>query len=169
MNRKNLTLIAIAGTSVLISGCAMLGLGGKPDPRWADYKNWQKLNATPITGDHTGFLGGLHEGAEGVREVYINDTGYAVANGSAPYDYPVGTVVAKEQYKNLAALEDGKSPGLTIMVKVSDDAENAANNWIWSAGYGRSAGENSFCSSCHTIAASSDYVFSNAETLAEFR
>jgi len=49
------------------------------DSRWADYKNWTKLNAKPITGDHTGVLGKLHRGSDGVRFVYVNDIGAAAS------------------------------------------------------------------------------------------
>lgn len=169
MTRYRLTSLILAASSLLFSGCAMLGLGGEPDPRWADYTSWQKLNTSPITGDHTGFLGGLHEGAEGVREIYVNSQGFATADGQGPYQYPVGTVIVKEQYKDLAALKAGKKPGLTIMVKARDDAQTPADNWDWSRGYTQGAGADSFCSSCHTVAMTSDFVFSNATTLESFR
>ena len=163
--KKLFSLLAI---SLIVTGCAVLS--GNPDPRWADYKNWTAINTTPITGDHTGFLGGLHEGAEGVRQVYVNNIGLETALGTAPYKYPVGTVVLKEQYSSQSAFDSGRSPSVTVMVKVSDDAANPTENWAWSRGYGREAKtDDAFCSACHTIAAGNDYVFSNATSLADFR
>lgn len=163
-------IYALLILSLVASGCALIGGGGEADPRWADYKDWTKLNNTSITGDHSGFLGGLHEGSNGVREVYINDVGLNAASGAAPYNYPVGTVILKEQYSSQRAVDSGRNPGITVMVKVSDDAANPAENWAWSRGYTRTARvSDGFCSGCHTIAAASDYAFSNAESLADFR
>ena len=166
-NFRKMLLIGLTATT--FTGCAVIGLGGEPDTRWAGYQSWNKLNVKPVTGDHTGFLGNLHEGASGVREVYVNDIGWAVAIGEAPFSYPVGTVIAKEQYKNETDLNAGKKPGLTVMVKTSDDAENPVDNWVWSRGYNATAESDTFCSSCHTIAMGSDFVFSNAQSLKSFR
>jgi len=153
--------------SFVLSACAT---GGEADSRWANYKSWTKIHNQPITGDHTGFLGGLHRGESGVRQVFVNDIGLSVATGSGPYSYPVGTVIAKEQYKDQAALDGGKNPGLTVMVKVSDNAENPVENWAWSRGYNATAKvDDAFCSSCHTIAAGSDYAFSNGTSLKDFQ
>jgi len=102
--------------------------------------------------------------------VYVNDIGLSVASGSGPYNYPVGTVIAKEQYSSAAAIDEGKKPGLTVMVKVSDNAENPVENWAWSRGYNATAKvDDSFCSACHTIAAGSDYAFSNGTSLKDFQ
>ena len=76
-----------------------------------------------ITGDHTGTLGDVHEGRKGYREVYVNDIGLATIKGTAPYRYPAGTILVKEQYKDKAAWEKKSSPNLTIMVKVTDIEE----------------------------------------------
>lgn len=155
--------------SMIVSGCAVLG-SGEPDARWADYKSWTKIHAKPITGDHTKFLGGLHQGANGVRQVYVNAIGLETSLGEAPYNYPLGTVIVKEQYSSQAAMESGRTPDTTIMVKVSETAENPAKNWAWSRGYGKEAKiEDGFCSGCHTIAAASDFSFSNATSLADFQ
>lgn len=152
----------------VLSACATGG--GEADPRWADYKNWTKLNNKPITGDHTGFLGGLHRGEKGARAVYVNDIGAEIAAGSGPYNYPVGTVIAKEQYGSVDALNAGKKPGFTAMVKISDDAENPVENWAWSRGYKSTAKvEDGFCSGCHTIAAGTDFAFSNGTSLKDFQ
>lgn len=163
------TLPLSAASVIVLAGCAALGIGGAPDARWADYKNWQPLHDRPITADHTGFLGGLHEGEQGVRRVFVNDIGFPVADGKGPYQYPIGTVIAKEQYPTMAAYEAGKKPGLTVMVKVSNDAANPADNWLWSRGYNREAKADSFCSGCHTVAAATDFAFSNATSLQSYR
>jgi len=163
------TLLTSSKIALLLAVTASTIVNAKDaDARWADYKTWQKINARPVTGDHTGFLGGLHEAAKGYREVYVNAAGLETSMGSGPYNYPIGTVIAKEQYKNLAALEKGKKPGLTVMVKVSDDAANPADNWLWSRGYKKKAKQDTFCSSCHTIALPNDFVFSNATSLEQF-
>jgi len=155
--------------SFAVSGCVYLGIGD-PDPRWADYKSWTLINTKPIDSDHSGFLGGLHQGPEGIRQVYVNEVGLETALGEAPYKYPVGTVFVKEQYSSQSAFDSGSSPGTTIMVKVSEDAANPAENWAWSRGYvGEAKTDDTFCSACHTIATASDYSFSNATTLADFR
>jgi len=167
--KKIFSLILV---SLLVSGCSYLGyLGiGSPDARWADYKNWSTIHSQPITGDHTGFLGGLHEGEDGVRQVFVNDIGLEASLGEAPYKYPIGTVIAKEQYPDMAAYNAGRSPGFTAMVKVSDDAANPAENWAWSRGFLLNASTtDSFCSGCHTISVGNDYVFSNATSLADFQ
>jgi hypothetical protein len=160
---------AIIIIPIILSGCALLGTG-EADQRWANYKDWTKINNTPITGDHTGFLGGLHEAAKGYRQVYVNEIGLETSLGNGPFKYPVGTVIVKEQFKNKDALDSGKTPGLTIMVKVADNGSASASNWAWSRGYGKEAKvDDAFCSSCHTIALQKDFVFSNAESLASFR
>ena len=157
------------GCPVARAARAVLGTG-EADARWADYQSWTKINNKPITGDHTGFIGNLHEGSTGYRQVYVNSTGVAVSEGASPYRYPTGTVVVKEQYKNSADLEGGNKPSLTIMVKISDDADNPADNWAWSRGYTKEAKtDDAFCSGCHTLAAQHDFVFSNRESLTDFR
>jgi len=157
-------------TAAFIILMSSSGYAAKPDERWADYTQWTKIHNLPITGDHTGFLGGLHQAKKGYRQVFVNDIGVATSLGSAPYKYPIGTVIAKEQYKNLAAFEKGKKPGLTIMVKISDDAANPADNWEWSRGYTKKAKQkDAFCSGCHTIAIQKDFVFSNATSLKSFQ
>ncbi|MDX1474849.1 MAG: cytochrome P460 family protein [Reinekea sp.] len=154
---------------LLFSGCAVLSTADA-DPRWADYQQWTKINNQPITGDHTGFIGNLHEGATGFRQIYVNDIGIAASSGNAPYRYPVGTVVVKEQYKTLEQLEQQHKPGLTIMVKVSDTAANPAENWAWSRGYQKEAKtDDLFCAGCHTIALPNDFVFSNQDSLKTFQ
>ena len=155
--------------AIVTTGCAGLG-GGEADARWADYKSWKKIHAKPITGDHTKFLGGRHQGTKGIRQVYVNAIGLDASLGEAPYKYPIGTVIVKEQYSSQSAFDAGKKPGTTIMVKVAENSPNPAHNWAWSRGYGKEAKvEDGFCSGCHTIALANDYVFSNATSLADYQ
>lgn len=156
---KQIGLIALTGCVVM--ACATIG---KVDERWSDYKSWTMVTkGRVITGDHTGTLGDVHEGLKGYREVYVNDVGLAVNQGSAPYRYPVGTVLVKEQYKNRDAWEKKKSPALTVMVKVSDIDEDEEENWRFSSGINKKAGKNTFCFDCHATALNDDIVFTNGD------
>ncbi|MEM7377319.1 MAG: cytochrome P460 family protein [Pseudomonadota bacterium] len=165
MNTKTLGLAALAGAAaVVITACASLGT---PDPQWADYKTWTKVTEGKVTtGDPTGVLGGVHEGAEGYRDIFVNNTGVDTLMGSAPYNYPIGTVLVKEQYPTEAAWAAQKKPNLTIMVKVADDSSNPMTNWAWSPSYTKAAGASNFCAGCHAVALQNDFVFTNGDFLA---
>ncbi len=162
MNKKNITLfVSIVALSSIVSGCATFGTA---DQRWADYKSWTKITEGRVsTGDPTGFIGTVHKGTEGYRDIFVNQIGISTNQGPAPYHYPIGTVVVKEQYKDKAAWEAQKSPDLTIMVKVADNGKMEAANWDWSDGYTSRANKNAFCSGCHTIAMANDFVFTNED------
>lgn len=158
-NMKKIGLIALTGFTIM--ACAKIGT---IDERWSDYKSWTMITKDRvITGDPTGTLGGVHEGLQGYREVYVNNVGLEVNQGNAPYRYPVGTVLVKEQYKNKAAWEKKKSPALTIMVKVSDIDEEEEENWRFSTGINKKAGKNNFCFDCHAAALNDDIVFTNED------
>ena len=162
MKKKTLGIAALAiTTAVVVTACATFG---KPDERWADYKNWTKITDGRVsTGDPTGFIGNVHAGPSGYREIYVNSTGLATNQGSAPYNYPAGTVIVKEQYASKAAWEAQKSPDLTIMVKVADSDQPDAANWQWSPSYTSAPAKNEFCAGCHAIAAKDDFVFTNED------
>ena len=156
---KQVSIVVVI--AAFITGCASFG---KADSRWADYKSWTKITEGRVsTGDPTGFIGTVHAGPKGYRDIYVNDIGLATNQGTAPYNYPVGSVVAKEQYKNQSAWEAQKSPDLTIMVKIAESDTPNANNWAFSAGYKDEAAANAFCSGCHTIAQQTDFVFTNED------
>ncbi len=155
--------MAAGGAVALISGCAAIGLGGEPDARWADYKNWTRVNENPSTGASPG-LGAVHLGPEGYRVVYVNDIGRDTILGDGPYEYPEGTVVVKEQYKNEAAYNSASGAAVTVSLKVGSGA--GADTWQWADSYTSSAGESAFCSGCHSIPFAKDFVFSNVEYLA---
>lgn len=158
--RSTLTLAAAA---VLMAGCAALG-GGEPDARWADYKSWTRANDVPSTGASPG-LGAVHKGPEGGRFVYVNDIGRDTLLGDGPYQYPVGTVIVKEQYSSPAAAEAGTGLDTTISVKIAEGT--GPETWHWSTGFTKPAGASQFCSGCHSIPFAEDFVFSNAKYLAE--
>ena len=162
MNIKQLklnTLVIII--TIFVSACATLG---KADKRWIDYQSWTKITEGRVTsGDPTGFLSTVHAGPKGYRDIFINKIGIATNQGTAPYNYPIGTVIVKEQYMNKAKWEAQESSGITIMVKVAQSDTPRSDNWHWSVGLTEAAGKNVFCSGCHSIAMVSDYTFTNED------
>ena len=156
---------AIAAAA-LLAGCASLNPFAEPDPRWADYKSWTKVTeGEPSTGASTA-LGGVHRGAEGYRDVYVNDVGLATITGEGPYDFPAGTVIVKEQFADEAAWRAGRGAQHTISLKVADTDGVTEDDWNWAAGYTGAVEQDIAdpdCAACHTAAVAlnrSDYVFS---------
>jgi len=164
MKSRNLKVAgAVAVAAMLASGCASLGKG-EPDERWADYASWTKITEGRTgTGDPTGFIGKVHKGRDGYRDVFVNDIGKDTLESDGPYVFPVGTVIVKEQYDNKAAWESQKGAAHTVMVKINDGT--GADSWGWAAGYTGKAGASAFCSGCHTIAAKDDFVFTHEKFL----
>lgn len=161
------SLVVLFGAGAVVAGCASITAPFRDaDPRWADYKSWETASDTPSTGPSPG-LGAVHKGPEGYRMVYVNDVGRDVLKGDGPYEYPKGTILVKEQYDDQAAYESGEGADVTVSLKVDDAAEGGAGNWQWAAGYKEAAGDDAFCSGCHSIPFAEDYVFSNAQYLAE--
>lgn len=163
------TTIVLSATAIL-AGCASLTAPFRdPDPRWADYKNWTHVTADEVsTGNPTKFLGGVHMGDEGYREVYVNDIAKETLMGSAPYNYPAGSVIVKEQYANKADWEAGRKAAHTVSVKVSASETSQKSDWMWADSLKGTAGESEFCSACHSIAelrGQGDYVFTNGDFL----
>ncbi|MFK8075742.1 MAG: cytochrome P460 family protein [Granulosicoccus sp.] len=159
---------SVVAASVLVASCSTLTAPFKEaDPRWADFKTWTKVTELePSTGNPTGFLGGVHQGEEGYRDVYVNDIAEAVLMGSAPYNYPAGSVIVKEQFASKSDWEEGRKPSHTVSVKVAASDSLSKDNWIWADSYKGTAGESAFCSGCHSIAAKDDYVFTHGDFLA---
>ena len=156
--------------SALLASCASLTAPFRDaDPRWADYKNWTRVTADgPSTGNPTNFLGGVHLGDEGYREVYVNDIGKDTLYGPAPYNYPAGSVIVKEQYANKADWEAGRKPAHTVSIKVSSSDESKKEDWMWADSYKGSAKESEFCAGCHSIAelrGKGDFVFTHGDFL----
>lgn len=162
MKLQNIKLIGtITVLSAIISGCAAYGTA---DERWAEYRSWTKITEGRVsTGDPTGFVGNVHAGPKGYRDIFVNKIGIATNQGSAPYNYPVGSVLVKEQYKDKAAWETQKSPDLTIMVKIGSSDNPDVSNWAFAPGYTDTAAANDFCAGCHTIAQKDDFVFTNED------
>lgn len=167
--RTFIQLSGVVAASVLLAGCSTLTAPFKEaDARWADFKSWTKVTELkPSTGNPTGFLGGLHQGDEGYRDVYVNDIGKEALMGSAPYNFPAGSVIVKEQFANKSDWESGRKPSHTVSVKVAAADTLSKDNWIWADSYKGTAGESAFCSGCHSIAATDDYVFTHGDFLAK--
>ena len=160
----------IVSAGVMLAGCATITAPFRDaDPRWADYKEWTRVtDGAPSTGDETGFLGGVHMGNEGYREVYVNDIAKETLYGGAPYNYPAGSVIVKEQYASKADWEAGRKPAHTVSIKVSASDESRKEDWMWTDSYKGVAAESEFCAGCHSIAeirAKGDYVFTNGDFL----
>ena len=154
-------LTAVVAMAAVVAGCASFG---SADERWADYKNWTKITEGRVsTGDPTGFVGTVHAGPKGYRDIFVNSTALATNQGTAPYNYPVGSVIVKEQYKDKAAWEAQKSPDVTVMVKIGSSANPDVSNWAFAAGYTGTAEANAFCAGCHTVAQKEDFVFTNED------
>lgn len=159
--------VIAAAASILLAGCASItSRFGDADERWAEYRSWSTVSDTPSTGASLG-LGEVHKGPSGYRLVYVNEIGRETITGDGPYEYPVGTVIVKEQYNDKAAYDSGKGADVTVSLKVSDESELPADNWNWAAGYKAKAGKDAFCSGCHSIPFAKDMVFSNVTYLAE--
>jgi len=163
---RHTAAIVIGGFSLTLAACSVLP-GGTADERWADYRNWTKITEGKVgTGDPTGFIGNVHKGPNGYREVYVNDIGAAMLAGEGPYNFPEGTVIIKEQFDDKAAWESGEKGEVTVSLKATGSDKLSKENWIWAAGYTGKAGPSAFCSGCHSIAAKDDYAFTNGTFLA---
>lgn len=140
---------------------------------YSNYRSWYRItHEKPNTGDIIGILGKSHNGPEGYREVYINSVGEAVNKGTAPYKYPAGTVIVKEQYKNKSKWEEQKSFKVQVMVKLEPGSSPETGDWGYTSqitdgkiSSGRS-GKARFCGGCHAVAQDTDYVFMNSDLLA---
>jgi len=74
MKARQLKVIgALTVAAVVTTACSGL-IKGDPDERWADYKTWTKITEGRTgTGDPTGFIGNVHKGRDGYRDVYVNE------------------------------------------------------------------------------------------------
>lgn len=153
--------------SALIYGCVSSATyKGDADRRWADFKDWTKVTESqPTSGDPIGFIGNIHKGRTGYRDVYVNDVGLKAIRGTAPYRYPVGTVIVKEQFDDLAAFRAQQPAELAIMVKLKQSSVPDEITWGWAVGYEGKVKANEFCSSCHSAVEKHDFVFTNADFL----
>ena len=164
--RYTKVVLAVFVTSISVIACTSNSV---INPQWANYQSWQKANPEPITGASP-FLGNVHRGSDGFRNIFVNDIGASVYFSDGPYEYPEGTVVVKEQTSSLRKLEEGKVDQ-TIMIKLAKGASPQTSDW----GFARklndtiNSGDSSdakFCGGCHQIPATQgkDYLFTNAST-----
>lgn len=166
--KKRVSLGFFSAMAVVLAGCSSSpSYDGNTDSRWADFKTWTKITEGRTgTGDPTGLVASVHKGTNGYRDVYVNDIALSTNQGSAPYNYPVGSVIVKEQFDDLAAFKSQNPTDLTIMVKVKESGNKEAANWAWAEAYDAPLmPENAFCSSCHTAAFGEDFVFTNEDFL----
>lgn len=166
-NTTGMKVSAVVTVSALLAGCSTLSAPFRDaDPRWADYKSWTKVTELePSTGNPTRFLGGVHMGDEGYRDVYVNDIAKEALLGTAPYNFPEGSVIVKEQFADQADWEANRKAAHTVSIKVAKTDELTKDNWIWADSYKGVAGESAFCAGCHSIAAKSDFVFTTGDFL----
>ncbi len=140
---------------------------------YSDYKSWYKITKDgPNTGDITGFLAKRHKGNDGYREVYVNKIGESVNRGTAPYKYPPGTMIVKEEYKDEAAWKKGKNPSIKLMVKLKEGESPETGGWGYASKLNAkkiatgTSGKAKFCGGCHVfVAAKGDFVFMNSDLL----
>ena len=131
---------------------------------FAQYTSWYKVNEETVTGDETGLLGPAHAGAQGFREVYINDLGKGVSDGNSDLPYPQGTIIVKESYGKASDGGKGQLTGITVMVKQDEEYDPENGNWEYlnvSPNMKVTAqGKIGMCINCHA-AAEDDYVFTD--------
>lgn len=116
-----------------------------------DYKDWTKVM--------TGIRSESHNGA--IKDVYVNTAGEdAYLNGNTPL--PAGTIIVKENYKNLDG-DKGDLASYTIMVKKNEDYDPENNNWKYIKTKPDfsvlNEGKIESCIECHYDAERKDYVF----------
>jgi len=150
------------GMSLLLLMGAMQGCGGTATPvtqstaaqpagpptlaELQDYKQWLKMNSSPIQGR-----------THGLTDIYVNQDRQTIApEGTLDLPFPDGTVIVKQ------VLEAGL---VAVMQKVAgSDPKHGDWKWIEYRPDGTIAGEDSLCWGCHLQAEGSDWVFTKLET-----
>lgn len=166
MKLKQLTVLGFAG---ILSACMSTSPQLGPDASaWADYLSWYQVTPEPTTGDPTGFLGSVHEGANAYRQVYVNSIGRAVNRGAQSLPYPEGTILLKESFNSAVAVAQRRNPELTLMIKLAAGQSPETGDWEYvmgANGQRRGSGDSglgAFCKNCHLYAAAHDYNFLNS-------
>jgi hypothetical protein len=150
--------------AVLFTACASNDYSKITNNNWKNFKSWTKVTSLkPETGDTTGFIGDVHKGSKGYRDVFVNSIGEKTLLGSAPYIFPKGTVIVKEQFDDLAAYEKQVATDITIMVKIKDSDALSPENWGFAESQDAEVKANNFCSSCHSIATNDDFIFTTGD------
>lgn len=162
-------IIAISLFSLILTACMSTSPALGPDASaWSNYLDWYKVTPQPTTGDPTGRLGGVHDGINAYRSIYINSVGEATNRGTRSFPYPAGTILVKESFNNEAALAARRNPDLTIMIKLAQGQSPATGDWEYvngANGNNRGTGDSGlgqFCFGCHLYAAATDYNFINS-------
>tara|TARA_R110002073_G_scaffold297005_1_gene463077 strand:- start:943 stop:1464 length:522 start_codon:yes stop_codon:yes gene_type:complete len=166
MKLKLLSLLCLVG---ILSACMSTAPQLGPDASaWSDYLSWYKVTPEPETGDPTGFLGSVHDGANAYRQIYVNSVGRAVNLGTQSLPYPEGTILLKESFNNAVALAERRNPDLTLMIKLASGQSPETGDWEYVMGANgarRGSGDSglgAFCRDCHLFAAAHDYNFINS-------
>lgn len=150
--------------ALLFTACASKDYSKIENNHWKNFKSWTKVTSLkPETGDVTGFLGDVHKGSKGYRDVFVNSIGEKALLGSAPYNFPKGTVIVKEQFDDLSAYEKQEATDITVMVKLKDSDELSTENWGFADSQNGDITANNFCSSCHSIATNDDFIFTTGD------
>ena len=150
-------------TLIMISSCST----PEAEPfLTAEYITWEKTVAEPLTYPIPG------HGATR-RVIFINDIGTSVSvtseEGKERYDYPVGTIIVKENYEDL---EGTSLVNITIMVKAPEH-KSAMAGWVWLVKNPKTGDENvftesSFCLTCH-VGANEEHPYGDLNPASEFR
>jgi len=135
------------------------------------YRTWYRITyLEPNTGDITGgFLGRTHKGKEGYREIYINSIGEAINKGTAPYNYPTGTIIVKEEYKDKDSWQKKDNPKIKVMKKLEPGASPESKDWAYASRLSTEkmqvGKQTKFCAGCHLASPDGDSVFVNSDLL----
>ena len=157
-------LLVLIGALALVS-CATSDGNATSVDTLSGYESWVKVNPETITGDATGTLGrNVHQGSTGFRDVYVNTSGAAVANGDSSGPFPVGSILVKNSFK-----DDGGQMGdladITVMIKREAGYDPDNGDWEYmmlsDTMQVRAQGAINNCIACHTAAAANDYAFLN--------
>jgi len=166
MNLKLITATAALG---ILSACLSTAPQLGPDASaWDNYLSWHKVTPEAETGDPTGYLGSVHDGAKAYRQIYVNTIGEAVNRGTQSLPYPEGTILLKESFDNAKALAERRNPDITIMAKLAKGQSPETGDWeyiLGANGARRGTGDSglgAFCRDCHLYAAAHDYNFINS-------
>lgn len=163
-------ILAVIGILLFLTACMSTAPQLGPDATaWDNYLSWYRANPEPTTGDPTGFLTNVHDGINAYRNIYVNSVGEAVNKGEANLPYPTGTIIVKESFNNLSALEARRNPDLTLMIKLAAGQSPETGDWeyvLGASGNRRGTGTSglaAFCRDCHLFGAAYDYTFINSK------
>lgn len=116
------------------------------------YRSWDKTVEEVLTYPIAGH-------GPTLRIIYINAIGEqvkkTVQDGRTMYDYPAGSIIVKEIYRDQAAVDAQTPFQLTVMVK-DPQSPKTRDGWVWVVKDMESGGEtvfeSRFCLDCHSDA-----------------